>query len=491
MHRSGQTVSEAKFTTQTGLTLDKAEFKDVYVGGRLVIDCAEIRLTQNGSETPRVYLSLGYIQVSPEHGVEARLVCPRDPSDVYDPIAAFVRGNDFTSGVMIPDSHYYRLEARDVAGNVWTCPAVDLKRHEWPDAVILTLSCDRIRTEEASEVATPYAYLVFLDTLDFPTNMVRTTTVEQGGKLKSSDISRQDSQGVAAGFQVSYYERKSVPGEKYSEFFARALEGVTTPSLFQDRMLEAIRFCTATMATPVMSETVADNVKVIELAKSRPLNNGLVHPPVSTSEHGIDGDFYKLFESYFNYACANADGKDFAPLSSKLGGLFTLKGVWLDTIVLLLGVAVESVLSEEVFKTIGKPKKELLEDIKKLVDMVKLAPVEESLVARVVNAMGNMKSNSAADKLHALIEVGALEEEDRKAWKRLWNASAHGTFEIDPEEMQRLLDDVFRLTTIIYKLVFLRIGYCGKYSNRAAHGWRVDQFDSAKYLAALKANAKA
>ncbi len=484
-------MSNAKFTTQTGLTLEKDEFKDAYVRGSLVIDCAEIRLIQNGPETPRVYSSLGYIQVSPEHGAEARLVCPLDPSDAYDPMAAFMGSNDFTSGVMMPDSHYYSLEARDVAGNVWTCPAVDLKREVRPDAIILTLSCDRIKTEESSEVARSYAYLVFLDTLDFPTNMVRTTTVTRGEEVFSRNISRQDSQGGVSGFQVSYDARKSMPGERYSEFFARAPEGIQAPPLFQDRMLEAIRFCTATMATPVMSETVSNNVKVIELAKSRPLNNGLVHAPVSTSKHGIDVDFYKLFECYFNYACDNAKGKDYAPLSSKLGGLFTLKGVWLDTIVLLLGVAVEGVLSEEVFKSIGKPKKGLLEDIKTLVDMVTIAPVEESLVTRVVNAMGNMKSNSAADKLHALIKVGALEEEDRVAWKRLRNASAHGTFEIDPEKMQLLLDDVFRLTTIIYKLVFLRIGYCGKYSNRAARGWRVDRFDAATYLAALETNAKA
>lgn len=484
-------MSSAKFTTQTELTLDKDEFKDAYVGGSLVIDCVEIRLTQNASETPRVYSSIGFFRVSPEHGVEARLVCPRYPTDAYDPIKAFMRERGHTSGVMLPDSHYYRLEARDVAGNVWTHPAVDLKRDERPDAVILTLNCDRIQTEEPSEGASPYAYLVFLDTLDFPTNMVQTTTVERGGKLHSQDVRRQDSQGVVAGFQVSYDERKSVSGERYSEFFASAPEGVPAPPLFQDRLLEAIRFCTATMATPVMSETVADNVKTIELAKSRPLNNGLVPAPVSSSEQGIDGDFYKLFECYFNYACTNADGKDFAPLSSKLGGLFTLKGVWLDTIVLLLSVAVEGVLSEDFFKSIGKPKKGLLEDIKKLVDMVKLAPVEESLIKRVVNAVGNMKSNSAADKLHALIEVGALEEEDRTAWKRLRNTSAHGTFAINPEEMQRLLDDVLRLTTIIYKLVFVRIGYCGKYSNRAARGWRVDQFDAVTCLAALNANAKA
>jgi hypothetical protein len=340
-------MSKAKFTTREALTLDNDDFKDAYVGGDFVIDCAKIQLIQNGTETPSVYSSLGFIQVSPEHGVEARLVCPRDPSDVYDPMAAFIRSGDLTSGVMMPDSHYYRLEARDVAGNIWTHPAVELRKDERPDAIILTLSCDRIRTEEPSEVVGSYAYLVFLDTLDFPTNISQTTTVERDGKLHRQVISRQDSQGVAAGFQVSYDDRKSMPGARYSEFFALAPERAQAPPLFQDRLIEAIRFCTATMATSVMSETVADNIKVIELAKSRPLNNGIVHAPVSASEHGIDLDFYKLFECYFNYACGDANGKDFAPISSKLGGLFTLKGVWLDTIVLLLGVAVEGVLSEE------------------------------------------------------------------------------------------------------------------------------------------------
>lgn len=191
----------------------------------------------------------------------------------------------------------------------------------------------------------------------------------------------------------------------------------------------------------------------------------------------------------FNYACANAKGKDFAPISSKLGGLFTLKGVWLDTIVLLLGVAVEGVLSEEKLKSVAKHKSGLLEDIKTLVEMVKQAPVDKSLIERVVNAVSNMKSISAADKLHALIQVGALEEEDRLAWKRLRNKSAHGTFEIDPEKMQHLLDDVFRLTTLVYKLVFLLIGYSGKYSNRAARGWRDDEFDARTCLAALEENA--
>lgn len=185
----------------------------------------------------------------------------------------------------------------DVAGNVWTHPAVDLKKDDRSDAVILTFSCDRIQTESTSEGERPYTYLVFLDALEFPENVTKTTTVESGGALHSQAIRREGSKGSVSGMHVSYDARRNMPGEKYSEFFARASDGTSVPPNFQDRLLEALRFCTATMAAPVMSETLLDNVKVIELAKSRPLNNsGIVHAPISCSRPDFSQDFYKLFE---------------------------------------------------------------------------------------------------------------------------------------------------------------------------------------------------
>ena len=181
----------------------------------------------------------------------------------------------------------------------------------------------------------------------------------------------------------------------------------------------------------------------------------------------------------------NANGKNFAPLSSKLGGLFTLKGVWLETIALLLGVAVEGILKEEKFKNLVKQESTLLSEITRLIQHINSAPLDSSLISRVVSAVQNMSSMSASDKLHALVQSGALDEEDRKAWKRIRNRSAHGSFEVNPKQMQSVLDDVFRLTTLIYKLVFLLIGYSGAYSNRAPRGWRDDQFDAHAYWGAL------
>ena len=479
-------MGTAPFTMRQGLTLDKDDFKDAYVSGKLVIDCVEITFTQNDSNTPRIYVAKGCIKASPDQGLEARLICPRDPADPYDPMAEFMKGDNFTPGVLLPDSHYYQLSARDVAGNVWTHPSVDLKVEDSPEVVVLSFNCDRIQTESRFDGARSYAFFVLQDDLAFPENLHKITSVESGGQIESRAARIEGSKGVMAGMSISYDNRKREPGERYSEFVAVAPEGHELPIDFQNRILEAIRFFTASMASPVMSETAARGKRIIELAQSRPLNNsGMVHAPISTSRPDSARDFYKLFECYFLYACANAKGKEFAPISSKLGGIFTLKGVWLDTIALLLGVAVEGVLKEDMFKDIVKLENTLLGDIQKMLEHLKSAPVGESFVARVAGAIDGMSSTSASDRLHALIQAGALEEEDRKAWKRIRNKTAHGSFEIDTGKMQQVLDDVFRLTTLIYKLVFLLIGYSGSYSNRAPRGWRDDQFDSVAYWAAI------
>lgn len=478
------------FTVRPGLTIDMDDFKNAYVGGEFLIDCVEITFTQNDTESPRIYKAKGYIQASPMDGVRARLICPRDSALPYDPFAELMQAGDFTPGVLLPDSHYYRLSARDVAGNVWTHPAVDLKVDDGPEVVTLSFFCDRIQTQSTAEGARPYAYFVFLDELYFPENQVKTIKVESGGKLQSGSTRIEGSKGMSAGLDIVYENRKHEPGERYSEFVAIVPQGVDVPANFQDRLLEAIRFCTATMAAPVMSEWVFEGLKTIEISMAKPLNSsGIVHAPVSTSRPDTARDFYKLFECYFLYACANAKGKDFSPLSSKLGGLFTLKGVWIDTIALLLGVAVEAILNEDRFKGIVRQEATLLGEIKKLIEHINSASVGSSLASRVVNAVQNMGATSASDKLHALFQSGALEDEDRKVWKRVRNKSAHGSFELDPKKMQEVLDDVFRLTTLVYKLVFLLIGYSGAYSNRAPRGWRDDQFDAYACWSALNSGS--
>ncbi len=62
------------------------------------------------------------------------------------------------------------------------------------------------------------------------------------------------------------------------------------PENFDDRLVEAVRFCTATVAEPVMRETVNKGRKVLEFAQHRPVNKGMLQPPLQP--RGNDVDFY-------------------------------------------------------------------------------------------------------------------------------------------------------------------------------------------------------
>lgn len=466
--------------------LDSDAFKKSFLEGKLSIDCLEIKLTQKGVTEPRVYLSPGFMLANPETGVEARLVFKRDPGSAYDPFGGIKEALSVSSGELLPESHFYRLEATDVAGNVWTNSAVFLKVDSMASSEVVSFACDHIQAELPLQQSTEFAHFLFVDDLDFPLNM---STISKGlvrGDERTT-FERTHSSGIVSGMQASYFKSSGGEGAPVFEFFSKTLGEQPAPTDFDERLLEAIRFCSAAMVSPVMSEVSRAGKRVVRLSKAKSLNNGVVSPPLSDSN--APQDFYRLMGCYYDYACQNAVGRNGAPLSVKLGGLFTLKGVWLDTIALLLCVATESVLDIPLFKSLGKPNTSLLGLIKELFDWVKKAPVEQSLRERALSAMGSMKSNRAVDKMYALSKVGAIDEEEIKSWKFLRNPSAHGTFEIDEDKFQELLDHVHRVIALIYKLTFLTIGYAGKYSDYGHHGWRSRDYDAPSILKSLEGSA--
>ncbi len=360
--------------------IDDDGFKGAFLEGKLSIDCLEIKLTQKGADDPRVYSSAGFILANPESGAEARLVLKRDPCDPYDPFSSLREMSSFHPGELFPDSHYYRLEATDVAGNVWTNPAVLLKIENRDNAEILTFVCDHIEADVPAQGTSEFAHFVFANDLKFPLNRVTQSKEIVRGQERLT-IKRTLSSGTVSGMQTHYHKCSGDKGGEAFEFIALAEVSQPVPEAFDERLLEAIRFCSATMVSPMMSEVSRASRRVIRLAKANPLNNGLVYPPLS--DIGASQDFYRLMSCYYDYAYQNAKGRNGAPLSVKLGGLFTLKGVWIETIALLLCVATEGILDDSLFKALGKPNATLLGLIKELFDWIKKAPVRNvSMILR-------------------------------------------------------------------------------------------------------------
>jgi len=470
------------------ISLDDDKFKQVYLEGKLIIDCVEITLTQNGDDNPRVYKLVGSLFVNPENGVEARLVWERDTDHPYDQFASLKALSLIQPGVIFPEDHYFSLRALDTAGRTWTHPAVSLKRDELQQAEILKISCDFIQTELDVPDQRTLVHFVFHEELGIRMNTAHSST-EPLRNGQRHTIKSTAAKGVVSEFEIDYYPVISVKAGSAHELSAVAKPGTYPLSHFDDRLLEAIQFSVAKLAWPIMREVIQGGKQTITLSKFKPINNGLVQSAVPSHAHA---DFYRLIERYYQYACSEAKGDEWPPLSKKINGIFTLKGVWLDTIALLLGVTIESLLNEPDYKKLGAPDDQGRGKINELIEYLKMSELLDStLRIRAENILGGMKSSSASDRLHVLAKASVVDEKDIKAWKSIRNAAAHGGLDVDPSELQHLLERVNILVVMTYKLVFFRIGYQGMYTDYAALGWPLAHFDADACKVKLEALIKA
>lgn len=457
-----------------GMSLSDQALKDAFVKGRLAIDCLEIKLTRNGAGEPSVLSCPGSMSVTPSNGIEARLVLARGAHQPYDFLANINKHADLRSGQLLSPSRYFKLEAKDVTGHLWTNPSANVDIEHLPEAFIVKITCGWVRCKTLVEGNTSSTHMVFMEELIFPDNVIHSKKVLERGKT-ALKFSAKASAGEAAGMLITFDPRADSPGVQFGEFYAMNQSASSLPDYFDDRLVEAIRFCTAAVVEPVMRETVHKGKKTFEFAQHRPPNEGMLQPPLQP--RGNDLDFYKLLGCYFQYACANASGRDYAPLSAKVGSLFALKGVNLEIVALLVAVAVESVLGEQPFKEIGKPTESTLSLFKQMIAHINTASgFGADFLKRITDVVGGMKSSRAKDKLHALVSASVIDEEDCAAWSKTRNKTAHGSFEIDPAELQELLDVVYRLSALVYKLVFLRIGYRGKFTDYSTHDWPLRDF---------------
>lgn len=467
------------------ISLADEGFKRAFVSGEFFIDCVEIRLTRNGPGSPAGYSARGSLAVTPEHGAKARLVVPKGPSAPYDSLAIFRESSTLTLGKIVPGHHYFALEATDTAGNVWTHPSAQVQVvEETAASSVVTLKCEFLRCEwNLKKPELGVSAMIFMENLPFPDHRSIVATAGLKRAKRPGLVSRKASFGMVSGLAVTFDHRAERPGPKFWELFAESEDGASYESGFDDRLLEAVRFCTATIATPVMRETIVGQKRVMELARFRPSNRGdLIQPPLFA--HGYEAQFHRLMERYFEYARKNAKGEKYAPLSAKISGIFALEGVFIDTVALLVAVTVESILGEGHFGSLGKPDSGIVDEVDKLIAHAKAAKgVAPNLIQRGVSAIGSMKSTRAVDKLQALVAAGIISETDRSTWKKLRDIAAHGSFEVDATQIQKLYDDVYRLSTLVYKLAFLQIGYSGKFSNRAVHDWPIQDFPPASVVA--------
>lgn len=452
---------------EDAVTVSLSTIKHHFISGNLVIYCSVIELEQCGViSAAKTYVGSGSITLDPREGFTGSLV---SAARVHL-FTQLMVDQELVAGEVLPESFFYRLRATAVDGTIWTNPKVVVSLQPGEAGTLVTFEPDFLAmSRPAVDPSFTAASFVFLDSLPFPLNH-GTHTVQKGPAGEQTLWKRDSSRHRTAKMDLIYREWKE--GTAHCEFSAIFTE--PAPASFENRLLEALRFATAVPVSWVMLEYNQNGQVHLELCPYRPPANHLVNAPLRATEH--PRDFFRLIETFYSHACAHTTGDDFSQLSTAIGPVFALKGLDIAAISLVIGVAIEALLKEE-FSDLEDTDPALVADVREVEKMIdSMTAIPTSTRNRMKGSMGGLKSTRAQDKLSKLQNMGLITLVELEHWKKLRNTSAHGSLRVDPEQMQLHLKRIYTVTTMAYKLVFLRIGYFGPYTDYGQPGWSVAWF---------------
>lgn len=456
-----------------------SKIKERFLAGNLVLHCSSIRLEQCGvGAAPKIYSGTGSLQLDPRKGFSGSFVSLVS----LHPFAQLLDHQNLISGQIVPDSYFYSLVATSVDGKTWSNPKVAIELGPDTAGTLVTFDLDFLVTSwPANDAARVEARLVFLELLPFPLT-AGTHTRQKGPEDEQSSWRRDRGEFRTPRMHMKYREWKDVLS--HSEFTVIFSE--LAPVGFDIRLVEALRFATALPVSWVMLEHVRNGEVHLELNVHRPAQNNLVNGPLKAQE--FPDHFFRLFEAYFVHSCGHAKGEEFSQLSTAIGALFSLKSLDISQISLVVGVAIEALLAEG-FSDIENADPELLQEVRSAEAMLdSMGTIRENSRARMKGSIGGLKSVRAQDKLVKLEKSGLISSAELQHWKKLRNTSAHGAVRKDPQKWQEHIQRIFAVTTLAYKLAFLRIGYFGPYTDYGSPGWPVAWFpDKADAEALTKA----
>jgi len=444
------------------VTVSISQIKDSFISGDFVLHCSLIKLDQCGVATaPKTYSGSGSITLKPREGFTGSFVLPT----TVHMFAQLMEDQKLVSGEIIPDSHFYCLQATSVNGTTWINPKVAIRLNPDAAGTLVTFDLDFLATSSpTADVSRTAAQFVFLEALPFPLTAA-TRTTQTGPDDEQSSWKRDRGERRTARMHVKYREWKEEPA--HSLFTAILSE--PAPLGFENRLVEALRFATAVPASWVMLEYVQGGMVHFELSPYRPAQNHLVNEPLQARETPLD--FFRLLETYYVHSCGHAKGEEFSQLSAAIGALFALKGLDISEISLVIGVAIEALLKEG-FSDLEDTDPELVAEVESLEKVIdSLITIRDNSRDRMKGSIGGLKSTRAQDKLGKLQKLGLVTPSELQHWKKLRNTSAHGALRVDPQKWQQLLQRIFVVTTLAYKLAFLRIGYFGPYTDYGSPGW--------------------
>lgn len=407
----------------------------------------------------------GYIRMEPDGRIVFKLYW-RDPLDVAQRFKLF--GEHFVK--LIPIEKCYTLTATDSYERTWEASNI------LPDMLVSTQDEPTISGEihgplmglSQSPYESYHAQFAFrcFEKYEFPFNSATNEYHDENGKPMKIGSSLD-----TAKFSIN--ELEFLLTNRDDQFvMAVTSKNPSIPNLVETRAIESLQFL---LGRAIDWHTFEKHEKGKEYIKVQAIHapTGTIRPPLRY-RGPREADYWNLYTKYFQYISQNTNEATWHPISIFIHRILDAREASIETQCLALTVVVEGLLRTECGDLAKLPDDSLI-GIEQAKGILHESKIPAHIVKRIADVIDGMKKARVSDQLQELLGRGIITKKEKDTWTKLRNSSAHPEhpFFQDFEETVEAFD---RVLTLFYKLVFHRIGYCGKYTDYGTKDMHDDVF---------------
>ncbi|MCD5990117.1 hypothetical protein KDX30_19700 [Pseudomonas sp. CDFA 553] len=418
------------------------------VSRNLIIECFEVKLTQNKEESPLSFTGPGSISAESNGGLSLKMYDSNKKSSMSQMMQFFF---DRCTGV-VSDSEYFSLEARDSNGNLWIAPRVYIKdgMQNTPYGTIIQFNIPEIRAERAH--------------LRTDSDGVSIANVVVSGRYQlpfNKFEDQADGSSSVTGLEFRIENAEITLSQKAKHLTLDIVSSsVEIDHDFIIRVSEALSIAIGMEAWPLYYRVYKNGViSSFVNGNSDVGGKGVVRPLVDVFVYKTAG----LITFVNCYIKHRQEEHDYIVYYWKR--LYYIPGNVTDVAALILTVNIEGLINNY-FRKGRAPSSVLLAEInlsKKVINTLKLPPSTKS---RLKNTLGGMKTLTAPNILRELVSEGEILEEHVKSWNNLRHSLAHaGNMESDSAALSIFVEDVNNCLDLFYHLIGLSVGYDGRVIN--------------------------
>jgi hypothetical protein len=143
---------------------------------------------------------------------------------------------------------------------------------------------------------------------------------------------------------------------------------------------------------------------------------------------------------------------------------------------LTLSVAIEGLLNEN-FSNLASQNDDFGKNLSEAKTIICSSQINPEIKKRLNGFMGAMQKPRGKDHLYFLRDANLIQNDLIESWEKLRNPSAHGDYDVaDWRDVQKYIDRCSSALVLFYQLIFLAIGYQGKFTDYSKEGFPTEIF---------------